>query len=67
MHSWQGVAGLNAGAEIILKEGLVVAGSYGPLTDKVFHLGYMGTQADRDLVAKAMGVIGRVIIISREH
>ena len=119
--SWHGVAGLNAGAEVILKEGLsnsfsrheetaqlcrnkikemgltlfpaadaipaptvtavnvpqgiswqefdaklrreglVVAGSYGPLTDKVFRLGHMGTQADRDLVAQAMDVIKKVL------
>ncbi len=43
------------------REGLVVAGSYGPMTDKVFRLGHMGTQADRDLVAQAMGVIGKVL------
>ncbi len=43
------------------REGLVVAGSYGPLTDKVFRLGHMGTQADRDLVAQAMDVIKKVL------
>ena len=119
--SWHGVAGLNAGAEAILKEGLsnsfsrheenaqycrnrikkigltlfpaadaipaptvtavnvpqgiswqefdaklrqqglVVAGSYGLLTDKVFRLGHMGTQADKDLVAQALGVIRKVL------
>ena len=119
--SWHGVAGLNAGAEAILKEGLsnsfsrheenaqycrnrikkigltlfpaadaipaptvtavnvpqgiswqefdaklrqqglVVAGSYGPLTNKVFRLGHMGTQADKDLVAQALGVIRKVL------
>ena len=119
--NWHGVAGLNAGAEIILQEGLsnsyfrhqenakfcrnelaqmglvlfpspdaipsptvtavnvpdgitwqefdaklrqsglVVAGSYGPLTDKVFRLGHMGTQADIDLVTQALDVIRNVI------
>jgi aspartate aminotransferase-like enzyme len=37
--------------------GLVVAGSYGPLAGKVFRLGHMGTQADMDLVQKALDVI----------
>ncbi len=119
--NWHGVAGLNAGAELILKEGLsdcfsrheeaaqfcrnqieemglmpfpapnaipaptvtavnvppeiswqefdaklrhkglVVAGSYGPLTDKVFRLGHMGTQADMDLVSQAIEVIKSVL------
>jgi aspartate aminotransferase-like enzyme len=40
-------------------EGLVVAGSYGPMTDKVFRLGHMGTQADIDLVTRAITVIRR--------
>ena len=43
------------------QQGLVVAGSYGPLTDKVFRLGHMGTQADKDLVAQALGVIRKVL------
>jgi aspartate aminotransferase-like enzyme len=36
---------------------LVVAGSYGPLADKVFRLGHMGSQADMSLVQQAMDVI----------
>jgi aspartate aminotransferase-like enzyme len=119
--NWHGIAGLNAGAEIILKEGLaasfqrhadvarfcrqqiqemgltlfpspdavpaptvtavnvpqgttwrgfdaqlrrqglVVAGSYGPLAEKVFRLGHMGTQADRNLVAQAMEAIRKAL------
>jgi aspartate aminotransferase-like enzyme len=119
--NWHGVAGLNAGAELILQEGLtnsylrhqeiarycrkkiaqmglslfpspnaipaptvtavnvphgitwqefnaklrqrglVVAGSYGPLTDKVFRLGHMGTQADIDLVTQALDVIKKAL------
>jgi aspartate aminotransferase-like enzyme len=43
------------------QKGLVVAGSYGPLTDKVFRLGHMGTQADRDLVTQALDVIRKVL------
>jgi aspartate aminotransferase-like enzyme len=42
------------------KEGLVVAGSYGPLTNKVFRLGHMGTQADKKLVVEALDVIKNV-------
>jgi aspartate aminotransferase-like enzyme len=119
--NWHGVAGLNAGAELILKEGLaesfarhekvaqfcrkrieemglslfpasgaisaptvtavkvpqginwpefdaklraeglVVAGSYGPMTDKIFRLGHMGTQADMGLLSQALDVINMVL------
>jgi aspartate aminotransferase-like enzyme len=44
------------------QEGLVVAGSYGPLTNKVFRLGHMGTQADKDLVAQALDAIKKVLL-----
>ena len=43
------------------QEGLVVAGSYGPMANKVFRLGHMGTQADKDLVVQAMEVIQKVL------
>jgi len=119
--NWQGVAGLNAGADLILTEGLVnsyarhetvagfcrnkiikmglslfpasdavpsptvtavnvpegidwpefnlqlrqhglvVGGSYGPMAGKVFRLGHMGTQADMELVKKALSVIESVV------
>ena len=39
------------------RQGLAVAGSYGPLTDKVFRLGHMGTQADMELVTRALEII----------
>jgi aspartate aminotransferase-like enzyme len=42
------------------EHGLVVGGSYGPLSGKVFRLGHMGTQADMDLVQKALEVIEQV-------
>jgi aspartate aminotransferase-like enzyme len=45
----------------VRQSGLVVAGSYGPLTDKVFRLGHMGTQADKDLVARALDAIKKVL------
>ncbi len=37
--------------------GLAVAGSYGPLTGKVFRLGHMGSQADMGLVEQAIDAI----------
>ena len=39
------------------QHGLVVGGSYGPLQGKVFRIGHMGTQADMDLVQRALDVI----------
>jgi aspartate aminotransferase-like enzyme len=39
------------------QSGLVAAGSYGPLAEKVFRLGHMGAQADRVLMEKALTVI----------
>jgi len=119
--NWHGVAGLNAGAELILNEGLgnsfvrhekvaefcrgkiadmglslfpasnavpsptvtavnvpegmawpefnlqlrgrglVVGGSYGPMADKVFRLGHMGSQADIKLVGQALDIIESVV------
>jgi aspartate aminotransferase-like enzyme len=38
-------------------QGLVVAGSYGPLDGKVFRLGHMGSQADMELMERALAVI----------
>ena len=39
------------------QSGLVAAGSYGPLAEKVFRLGHMGAQADMALMEKALTVI----------
>ena len=41
--------------------GLVVGGSYGPLAGKVFRLGHMGSQADLDLVSRALDIIEDVL------
>lgn len=41
--------------------GLVVGGSYGPLSGKVFRLGHMGSQADQTLVEQALEVIRQVV------
>lgn len=43
------------------EHGLVVGGSYGPLSGKVFRLGHMGTQADWELVNRALDVIRKVV------
>ena len=39
------------------ERGLVVAGSFGPMKDKVFRLGHMGTQADPGLMTQALDAI----------
>ena len=39
------------------EQGLVVAGSYGPLAEKVFRLGHMGVQADMGLMERALDAI----------
>ena len=38
-------------------KGLAVGGSYGALAGKIFRLGHMGTQADEELVLKALNII----------
>jgi aspartate aminotransferase-like enzyme len=43
------------------EHGLVVGGSYGPLTGKVFRLGHMGSQANMELLGKALDVIEMVV------
>jgi aspartate aminotransferase-like enzyme len=43
------------------EQGLVVGGNYGPLASKVFRLGHMGTQANLELVQKALDVIESVM------
>jgi aspartate aminotransferase-like enzyme len=39
------------------QRGLLVAGSFGPMADKVFRLGHMGLQADPALMKKALAAI----------
>jgi aspartate aminotransferase-like enzyme len=41
--------------------GMVVGGSYGPLADKVFRIGHMGSQADRPLIHRAMDLLEDVL------
>jgi aspartate aminotransferase-like enzyme len=42
-------------------KGMVVGGSYGPLADKVFRIGHMGSQADVTLVQQGMDVLQGVL------
>ena len=42
-------------------KGLFVGGSLGPLKDKVFRLGHMGTQADPEAVRLALDVMRRLL------
>jgi aspartate aminotransferase-like enzyme len=43
------------------KYGLVVGGSLGPMKNKVFRLGHMGSQADMELVKKSLMIIEKVL------
>jgi len=43
------------------QHGLVVGGSYGPLAGKVFRLGHMGSQANMELLGKALDIIEKVV------
>ncbi|GAB9464731.1 Serine-pyruvate aminotransferase [Globisporangium polare] len=38
-----------------------LGGSYGPLHGKVMRIGHMGSQADKQLVGKALGILGQVL------
>ncbi len=42
-------------------KGMVVGGSYGSLTNRVFRIGHMGSQADMDLVRRGLDVLQEVI------
>ena len=46
--------------QALRRQGLVVGGSYGPLSGKVFRLGHMGSQADMGLAEKTIDVLDRV-------
>lgn len=43
------------------ERGMVMGGSYGPLAGKVFRIGHMGSQADRELVGRGMDVLEQVL------
>jgi len=41
--------------------GVIFGGSYGKLSDKVFRIGHMGSQADMNLVKEALDILNHVI------
>jgi aspartate aminotransferase-like enzyme len=41
--------------------GVVVAGSYGPLSGKVFRLGHMGSQANRELLERGLDLLEELL------
>lgn len=43
------------------QKGMVIAGSYGPLAVKIFRMGHMGTQADMDLMRRALDILAEAI------
>lgn len=43
------------------EHGLITAGSFGPMLDKVFRLGHMGTQACPEQMQKALTIIEKVL------
>ena len=43
------------------ENGLAVGGNYGELADKVFRIGHMGSQADKELVKSAMNIIKNIL------
>lgn len=43
------------------RHGMVVGGSYGPLSGRVFRIGHMGSQATLELVQKGMDVLEEVL------
>ncbi len=47
--------------QTLRQSGMVVGSSHGPLEGKVFRLGHMGSQADPDLMAKAMDRLARAL------
>lgn len=47
--------------DALARFGLVVGGSLGPMSGKVFRLGHMGTQADPDRMAAALTVMEEVL------
>ena len=51
-----------AGLDMRLREkGLVVGGSHGPMAGKVFRMGHMGSQADPDLISRALDALETVL------
>ena len=43
------------------RRGVVLGGNWGPLADKVFRIGHMGTQADDELLNKTLAALSEVL------
>ncbi|WP_286973690.1 pyridoxal-phosphate-dependent aminotransferase family protein [Acetomicrobium sp. UBA5826] len=43
------------------ERGVVLGGSYGPLKGRLFRIGHMGSQADKELVGKALDVLQEIL------
>jgi len=43
------------------ERGVVFGGSYGILKDRVFRVGHMGSQADLDLVSRALDILEDIL------
>jgi len=43
------------------RRGMIVAGSYGPLAGKVFRIGHMGSQANKDRLVRGMKALAEVV------
>ncbi|TMW62375.1 hypothetical protein Poli38472_009868 [Pythium oligandrum] len=56
----EGVSWADLNRELIA-QGVFLGGSYGPLAGKVFRVGHMGSQADKQLVERAVRAIGAVL------
>jgi aspartate aminotransferase-like enzyme len=46
---------------LLREQGMVVGGSMGPLAEKVFRIGHMGTQADMVLIEQGMDILAQVL------
>ncbi len=45
----------------LLQRGLAVGSSFGPMQDKVFRIGHMGSQANEELAKQALDIIEKVL------
>ncbi len=58
-HGWN----IKTWQQALHKQGLTVAGSFGPMAHTVFRLGHMGTQACPEQMAQALAVIEKTLAL----